>query len=61
MPTAEFFRQKAREVRALIALAKTAEVRAQLRLWARELEQDAAKAEATTPPPAHCKSRRHAS
>jgi hypothetical protein len=61
MPTAEFFRQKAREVRALIALAKTAEVRAQLRLWARELEQDAAKAQATTPAHSKSRSRRHAS
>ena len=47
MPTAEFLRQKAQEVRALIALAKTPTVRAQLRLWARELEKDAVQAEAT--------------
>jgi hypothetical protein len=47
MPPAEFLRQKAREVRALIALAKVPEVRAQLRLWVRELEREAAHVEAT--------------
>jgi len=53
MPTAEFLRQKAQEVRALIALAKVPEVIAQLKIWARELEQEAAQAEALTarPPP----------
>ena len=45
MPTAEFLRQKAQEVRALIALAKVPEVIAQLKIWARELEQEAAQAE----------------
>ena len=45
MATAEFLRQKAQEVRALLALAKTPEVIVQLAIWARELEEDAAKAE----------------
>ena len=48
MPTAEFLRQKAQEVRALIALAKTPEVIAQLEIWARELEGEAAHAEMLT-------------
>jgi len=53
MPTAEFLRQKAQDVRALIALAKVPEVIAQLEIWARELEQEAAQAEALAahPPP----------
>ena len=46
MPTADFLREKAQEVRALIALAKTPEVIAQLETWARELEEKAARAEA---------------
>jgi len=48
MPTAEFLRQKAQEVRALIALAKVPEVIAQLKIWARELEREAARAEELT-------------
>ena len=46
MPTAEFLRQKAQEVRALIALAKVPEVIEQLEIWARELEEEAARAQA---------------
>ena len=42
MPTAELLRQKAQEVRALLTLAKTPEVIAQLKIWARELEEEAA-------------------
>jgi len=62
MPTAEFLRQKARQVRALIALAKVPEVRAQLRLWARELEREAAQVEATSARrPPRGKGRRRAS
>ena len=45
MPTAEILRQKAQEVRALIALAKVPEVIAQLEIWARELDEEAAKLE----------------
>ena len=51
MPTAEFLRQKAQEIRALIAVAKTPEVVAQLKIWARELEEEAAHAESLEPPP----------
>jgi hypothetical protein len=40
MPTVEFLRQTAQEVRALIALAKTREVIAQLEIWAAELEEE---------------------
>ena len=73
MPPAEFLRQKAREVRALIALAKVPAVRTQLRLWVRELEKEAAQAERTAatvpeasaatrrPPRSHGKNRRRAS
>ena len=50
MPTAEFLRQKAQEVRALIMLAKTAEVIAQLEIWARELEEEAARMEELAAP-----------
>jgi hypothetical protein len=45
MPTAEFLRQKAQEVRALIALARTPEVITQLKMWAQELDDEAAKVE----------------
>lgn len=46
MPTPEFLRQKAQEVRALIGVAKTPKVIAQLEIWACELEEEAAQAEA---------------
>jgi len=51
MATAEFLRQKAQEIRALIALVKTPEVIAQLEIWALELEEEAARAEALVQPP----------
>ena len=61
MPSAEFLRQKAQEVRALIALAKVPEVIAQLKIWARELKQEAAQVEGLTAhPPASQSTRRAA-
>ena len=60
MPTAEFLRQKAQEVRALIALAKVPEVIAQLEIWARELEQEAAQADERTVHPPRSRSTRRA-
>jgi hypothetical protein len=51
MPTAEFLRQKAHEVRALIPLATVPEVIAQLKIWASELEEEAAKVEDLTAQP----------
>jgi hypothetical protein len=44
LPTAEFLRQKAQECRELIAKATNPLVIAQLEVWAREFEAEAAKA-----------------
>jgi hypothetical protein len=50
MPTAEFLRRKARQCRKLFATALVPEVRAQLELWARDFDDEAAKAELTKRP-----------
>jgi hypothetical protein len=50
MPTAEFLRRKARQCRKLFATALVPEVRAQLELWARDFDDEAAKAELTRRP-----------
>jgi acyl-coenzyme A thioesterase PaaI-like protein len=47
MPTPEFLRLKAEECRRLRAKAKVPEVIAQLELWEREFEEEAARLEAT--------------
>jgi hypothetical protein len=49
MPTIEFLREKARQCRELMAVAKAPEVRAQLELWAREFEEAALEAESIGP------------
>jgi hypothetical protein len=51
MPTAEFLRLMAQECRELLAKATVPEVRAQLELWAREFEEEAAKLEAAAAEP----------
>ena len=45
MPTAEFLRRKARQCRKLLAITTVPEVRAQLELWARDFDDEAARAE----------------
>jgi hypothetical protein len=49
MYTAELLRLKAQHCRELIAKATNPEVAAQLELWAREFDEEAAKAEAAGP------------
>ena len=51
MPAAEFLRLKAQECRELIAKAIKPEVIAQLELWAREFEEEAARMESTAEAP----------
>jgi hypothetical protein len=50
MSTAEVLRRKARQCRKLFATAIAPEVRVQLELWARDFDDEAAKAELTRRP-----------